>query len=132
MTGKELAEKAYEVATKYKTLYVMGCFGAPMTSANKERYIAHHPYNQQPERAEMIRAASASTFGFDCVNLIKALLWGWTGDKTRVYGGANYNGGYVGDIDADGLIAVSHKTNRNFQSFTFMNTHNTNHIGFVP
>ena len=38
-TNIELANKVKEIATKYKTLYVMGCFGAPMTNANKKRYI---------------------------------------------------------------------------------------------
>lgn len=29
MTAKELVEKAVDIAKNYKTLYVMGCFGAP-------------------------------------------------------------------------------------------------------
>jgi hypothetical protein len=69
MNNKELVKKLKQVANNYKTLYVMGCFGAPMTESNKERYIKHHPYNQQPERTKMIRSASNDTFGFDCVNL---------------------------------------------------------------
>lgn len=106
MTGIELAEKARKAATEYKTLYVMGCFGAPMTAANKERYINHHPFNQQDERREMIENATADTFGFDCVNFLKGLLWGWNGNKKATYGGAKYNGGYVGDVDADGMIEI--------------------------
>ena len=35
----------------------------------------------------MINAASADTFGFDCVCLIKGLLWGWCGDKSKTYEG---------------------------------------------
>ena len=48
MTAKELVEKAVDIAKNYKTLYVMGCFGAPMTAANKQRYInngASNNYN---------------------------------------------------------------------------------------
>lgn len=32
MTAAELAAKARDVAENYKTLYVRGCFGAPLTS----------------------------------------------------------------------------------------------------
>ena len=35
MKSKVLVEKALDIAQHYKTLYVMGCFGAPMTAANK-------------------------------------------------------------------------------------------------
>ena len=39
MTNIELANKLKDIAQNYKTLYVMGCFGAPMTAANKRRTI---------------------------------------------------------------------------------------------
>lgn len=76
MTNKELAAKLIDVVKNYKTLYVMGCFGAPMTASNKKRYTQNHEYNRRPERTAMINAASADTFGFDCVCLIKGILWG--------------------------------------------------------
>ena len=90
MTNIELANKLKDIAKNYKTLYVMGCFGAPMTAANKKRYTQNHSYNRQPTRTAMINAASADTFGFDCVCLIKGVLWGWNGDKNAIYGGAGY------------------------------------------
>lgn len=89
-TGAQLAQRAEDVAKNYKTLYVMGCFGAPMTAANKDRYCKNHPYNKAADRQAMIKAASADTFGFDCVCLIKGLLWGWCGDTSKTYGGAGY------------------------------------------
>ena len=89
-TGKELATACLNVANNYKTLYVMGCFGAPMTDRNKERYTTNHDYNMKAARQKMINAASADTFGFDCVCLIKGLLWGWHGDTSHVYGGSDY------------------------------------------
>ena len=105
-TGKQLAVKAAEVAKNYKTLYVMGCFGAPMTPANKTRYCNNHSYNRDPARQKMIKAASEDTFGFDCVCLLKGLLWGWTGDKSKTYGGAGYAINGVPDIGADSMIKV--------------------------
>ncbi len=103
-TGAELAAKAVEVATKHKTLYVMCAFGAPMNNVNKARYIREDPYNMQTVRAKMINSASADTFGFDCVNLIKGLLWGWCGDKSKTYGGAVYCSNGVPDVDANCML----------------------------
>lgn len=45
-TAKELAAACMEVAKNYKTLYIMGCFGAPMTAKNKARYTKNHSYNK--------------------------------------------------------------------------------------
>ena len=47
MTNIELANKLKNIAKNYKTLYVMGCFGAPMTATNKKRYTQNHSYNKQ-------------------------------------------------------------------------------------
>ena len=71
MKASELVSKAIDIAKNYKTLYVMGCFGAPMTAANKKRYTTNHSYNKAAARVKMINAASDDTFGFDCVCLIK-------------------------------------------------------------
>jgi hypothetical protein len=103
-TGQELAAAAEAAARKYKTLYVMGCFGAPLTNANKTRYTQNHSYNRQSFRTAQIKAASADTFGFDCVGLIKGLLWGWNGTKSKTYGGAIYTANGVPDINADTMI----------------------------
>ena len=104
MKSKVFVDKLVEIATKYKTLYVMGCFGAPMTAANKTRYCNNHSYNRNAARTAMIKAASADTFGFDCVCLLKGVLWGWSGDKSKVYGGAGYAVNGVPDIGADTMI----------------------------
>ena len=103
-TGKELAAAAEAVAKNHKTLYVMGCFGAPLNAANRARYTSNHSYNRQNERTKKIKAATADTFGFDCVGLIKGLLWGWEGDTGKTYGGAKYAANGVPDINADTMI----------------------------
>ena len=114
MTNIELANKLKDIAKKYKTLYVMGCFGAPMTADNKKRYTQNHNYNLQPDRTAMINAASADTFGFDCVCLIKGVLWGWKGDKNAIYGGAGYACNDVPDINADSMIKVCENVTTDF------------------
>lgn len=115
-TNIELVNKLIEIAKNYKTLYVMGCFGAPMTSANKERYCNNHKYNRDAERQKMINSATADTFGFDCVNFIKAVLWGWCGDTSKSYGGATYKSNGVPDTNADGMIALCKDVSTNFSN----------------
>lgn len=104
MNNTEFVQKLKDVATNYKTLYVMGCFGAPMNSKNRARYCSNHSYNRQASRTRMIKAATASTFGFDCVCLIKGILWGWNGNKNKTYGGAVYESNDVPDIGANSMI----------------------------
>jgi len=103
-TGKELATACENVAKNYKTLYVLGCFGWPLTKASKDRAKKGQQYNRNI--AEKLDAATADTFGFDCVCLIKALLWGWKGDASKSYGGAVYGSNGVPDIGTEQMIAV--------------------------
>lgn len=111
-TGKELAAACVDVAKNYKSLYVLGCFGWPMNDHNKQRAKNEYDYNRR--RAAKIDAASADTFGFDCVNLIKALLWGWNGDTKAAYGGAKYCSNGVPDINDDMMIKACNDVTADF------------------
>ena len=42
MTNIELANKLIDIAKNYKTLYIKGCFGAPMNATNKKRYSTNY------------------------------------------------------------------------------------------
>ena len=114
MTNLELVNKLKNIATNYKTLYVMGCFGAPMNATNKARYCKNDAYNKQAARAQMITAATPDTFGFDCVCLIKGVLWGWNGDKNKIYGGASYASNGVPDIGTESFIAACKNVTTDF------------------
>ena len=117
MTNKKLVEKCIDIAKNYKTLYVMGGIGYHLTEANKKRAInngAHGSYNAKSSRKKMINAADDNTWAFDCVCFIKAILWGWRGDKTKSYGGAIYNSNDVPDINADQMINVCNSVSTDF------------------
>lgn len=130
MKASEFVEKLKDVANNHKTLYVMGCFGAPMTAANKKRFVKNHVYNTNPARTKLINAASEDTFGFDCVCLIKAILWGWSGDKSKTYGGAKYKAKGVPDISADQMIKVCSEVSTDFSDIQVGEAVWTNgHIG---
>ena len=115
MTAREFSDKCYDVATNYKTLYVMGCFGAPMNATNKQRYTQNSSFNMQADRTAKINAASADTFGFDCVCLIKGILWGWNGNPNAVYGGATYASNGVEDMTINTMLSYCTNVSSDFK-----------------
>ena len=115
MKAEQFIATAKKAAEECKTLYVMGCFGAPMNAKNKARYKNNNDYNRNPVRQKMIDAATADTFGFDCIGLIKGILWGWNADKNKVYGGADYGSNTVPDINEDSLIKACSDVSNNFK-----------------
>lgn len=104
MNNYELALKCRDIALNHRTLYVLGGIGYRLDAAGKQRAYNAYEYNAKTDRKKRIQAASDDTWAFDCVNLIKSLLWGWKADKNAVYGGAIYCGGGIPDIGADAMI----------------------------
>lgn len=130
MTNIELANKLIEIATKYKTLYVMGCFGQFMNDYGKNRYAQNHSYNKQASRTKMIMNATDDTAGFDCVCMVKAVLWNWTGDKNALYGGAKYASNGVPDIGADSIIKKCSNVSTDFSKIEVGElVHMKGHVG---
>lgn len=118
MKASEFVRRLQDVVDNHKTLYVMGCFGAPLTGGNVTRYCNNHEYNQRASRTQMIKAAanqSPPVYGFDCVCLIKGILWGWDGSAGRTYGGAEYASNGVPDIGADTMIRVCNQVSTDFR-----------------
>lgn len=115
MTGNELAAKAIEIARNYNTVYMWGVFGAPVTEqliATKSRqYPSWYTSNRQKHFRSLI---GKDYFGFDCVNLIKGIVWGWNGNRNHWYGGAAYNTNNCPDISADQMIARCNAVSTDF------------------
>ena len=105
MKASVLIAKLEEIVSKYKTKYAWGCFGCPLTQAMVDSKARQYPdwYNAAKKR-ELIEAGKQGAWGFDCVNVIKGILWGWHGDRSKSWGGAEYNSGGVPDINADQMI----------------------------
>lgn len=112
MNNFELAVKCRDIATKYKTLYILGGIGFPLTATMKKRCMEQYSYNAK--RKAIIDRASDNTFGFDCVGLIKAILWGWDGNLNATYGGAKYASNGVPDIGADAMIQACKSVTTDF------------------
>lgn len=101
MKVEQFVKTALDIEKNYKTLYAMGGIGMPLNEKNKVRLLKN-AYNKTI--ATRINSASSNTFAFDCVCLIKSILWGWCGDVNKTYGGAVYESNGVPDIGANEMI----------------------------
>lgn len=110
----EFSAKVKNIATNCKTLYVLGCPGAPLNAANRRRYTQNYSYNRRQNRVDKISSSSSDIFGFDDAFLVKSVLWGWNGNKKDNYGGAKYESNGVPDIGADAMIKRCSDVSTNF------------------
>lgn len=105
MTSAEFVKKLENVVENYKTVYMWGTFGSPVTESIIAQKAGQYPTSYNTTKQSALRALiGKGYFGFDCVGLIKGLLWGWVGDKSKTYGGATYESNNVPDISADTMI----------------------------
>jgi len=109
MTGEELARRCADIAANRKTIYMYACYGFQVTDAAIRSKSAQNlnGWYTSARIAHLKEKANQTppVWGFDCVNLIKGILWGWTGDETKEKGGAKYATNGVPDTNADGMIA---------------------------
>lgn len=88
MTAKELIEKVVAVS-KAKTAYMWGTFGRPITDELIERKRKQYQLRYTSARVRKLKAlVGKGYFGWDCIGLIKGILWGWDG-KVKVPYAAN-------------------------------------------
>lgn len=114
MTSKAFVDKAIDIANNYKTSYIWGGLGRPITEANLQSAIKQYSVNgSYAERARRF-LGQAKAFYFDCVGLLKCILWGWCGDASKSRGGAVYGAHGVPDTSADGMIAKCERVSTNF------------------
>ena len=105
MTAKKLIEMCHK-ACDLPSVYATGCWGWPLNYGdNMDRIIEEWPNNQKPahkkvirERAAEAKAAGAECYGWDCINLPKAILWSWVGDPSQEFGGAKFRSNGVPDV----------------------------------
>lgn len=84
----------------YPTVYVNGAFGAVASDYNKKRY----KNSSNVTRWKKIEDCPSNGFFTDCCGIIKGVLWGWVGDTSKIYGGAQYKANGVPDLNELGLI----------------------------
>lgn len=105
MTSVAFCAKLLDIADNYKTAYMLGPWGWPATSKMITRATTQGS-NAKTNRQWLPQANAIKDKGFlfDCVGLLKGILWGWDGDMSRTYGGAGYACNGVPDYDAKKMI----------------------------
>ena len=106
-----MLNKALETNTTYAT----GGFGASIGNfpSQLSRYIKNTP---ELEKTIKARAAKPPCFAFDCVGLVKGILWGWVADEKSVYGGASYKSNDVPDCSTEGIIKLCSNVSTDFSA----------------
>ena len=104
-----------DIVEHFNTSYMLGCFGQPANTTNISRAVARKDVNNKPYEKGALSIKDKG-FMFDCVCLIKAVLWGWNGDLTKSYGGAKYASNNVPDIGADSMIKQCKNVSTDFNT----------------
>lgn len=117
MTNLELVQKHIDVAKNYKTVYMWGVFGSPVTERIIKEKAAQYPaWYTATKQAQLRQLIGKGYFGFDCVCLTKGLLWGWNANKNATYGGAKYASNGVPDVSANTMITKCKDVSTDFRN----------------
>ena len=115
------------IATKYKTVYAWGMFGSRITKKSVTSKAKQYPGWYR--NCSFDHLYDSEVYGFDCIGLVKAVLWGWT-DST----GAKYASNGVPDVSADMMITKCSEVSSDFSriaigEFVWMKGHCGVYIG---
>lgn len=115
MTSAAFCAKALDIADHYKTSYMLGPWGWPANDKMIARATTNGRYAQQNKAwLPQANAIKGEGFLFDCIGLIKGILWGWSGDLGRTYGGAGYELHGLEDWGADTVIQMCREVSTDF------------------
>lgn len=102
MTDTELQKRALDIVNNYKTCYLYGGTGQLVTQSIITQKAKQLPAWYTTLRiTNLLKLVGKTYYGFDCVNLIKAILWGWKDGKQ-----GTYNSNTVPDKSANGFISL--------------------------
>lgn len=100
MNNIDFAARAKAVLI-YNTQYLQGGFGCRL---GKDWYDSKWDWNKKNQKLINSKLNTKPiTFGFDCVGLVKGILWGFTGDYDAIYGGSRYMCNNVPDMTVSAL-----------------------------
>lgn len=98
MTAKEFIEQVKKVQ-KTKTVYMWGTYGQVLTNDLIDYKAKQYPSKNTPARvARHKKLVGQGYSAWDCVGLIKGILWGWEEGKSPKYKGTE-----VPDVGSDSM-----------------------------
>ena len=133
--AKDFISKVKNIAQNYNTVYCWGSFGFPITQSNITRLVNQYPSIYTTSMQTKLKSLiGRNYFGFDCVGLIKGVLWGFTGDKNKSNGGTAYGSNGVNDIDCNAMFNMCSGKSTDFSNivpgeFLWMQGHIGVYIG---
>ncbi len=133
MNANSFVSELKKIATECKTVYAWGMFGSRITKSSVTAKAKQYPDWYSGRRLfsvfEPLYKNDSPVWGFDCIGLVKAVLWGW---KTST--GAKYASNGVPDVSADTMITKCSEVSSDFGSvavgeFLWMSGHCGIYIG---
>ncbi len=116
MNNQVFINKLLDIVNNYKTIYAYGTWGQVLTNdiinSKTKQYSWWYTSSKQKELKNLV---GKGYYVFDCVGLIKGVLWGWSGNGTR-NGGAVYQSNGVPDLSANGMINKCSNISTNFSN----------------
>lgn len=108
MTSEDFCRLAKKAADSV-TVYATGGIGFNLNYPGQLEYLLTTYNNKKRvdlfrQRMEQAETAGSVCWAFDCICLVKSILWGWTGDTTKPLGGAEYGSNGVPDIDINTIL----------------------------
>lgn len=133
MTNLELKNKLLDIVNNYKTIYGMGTWGWIVTQSAIDRKKKESSWWTSSKVNIVKKVIGKNYFMFDCVGLIKGILWGWNGSN-KIYGGAGYACNGVPDVNTEGMLAKCTNVSTNFKTieigeYLWMSGHCAIYIG---
>lgn len=109
MTNLEFVERVLKVREEVPTVYALGMWGQRLTKsiiAQKAKQLPKWYTPAKIKQLESLASLKNPVYGFDCIGLIKGILWGFSADATSKTGGAKYVSNGVSDTGADSTIQI--------------------------
>lgn len=108
MNSNQFVEKLKEVVSM-NTIYMWGCFGQEVTESIIATKTKQYPsWYTKARQTKFRKLIGKNYYGFDCVCLIKGILWGFPNMK--------YESNGVQDIGADAMINACNNTSADFNN----------------
>lgn len=107
LQAQEFVDKVKDIAQNYNTTYGWGAFGFPVSQYNIDRLVDLYPKEYSSDKISELESMAndgSKYFIFDCVGLIKGVLWGWNGNFNKLNGGAIYLSNDVPDVDCNTMF----------------------------
>ena len=98
--------KMLQKALNSNTVYALGMWGQVINDSIITSKTRQYPSFYTSARVAQLNSLKGKNyFGFDCVCLVKSILWGWEGSTTKSNGGAKFLAEKYGKTETGGSDA---------------------------